>query len=135
MSASEPGGPAMKVCPDCAERVKQAAAVCRFCGHGFDGRPAAWGESGMTASYAGTQTTSVLAIAGVVCAVFGISVGAIMLGILGQREVDGSGGRIGGRGLATAAIVIGVIELVVTAFILISVIGLFTSGPSLPSWL
>jgi hypothetical protein len=28
--------PLTKTCPDCAERVKQAARVCRFCGHRFD---------------------------------------------------------------------------------------------------
>jgi hypothetical protein len=25
----------VKVCPDCAERVKAAARICRFCGHRF----------------------------------------------------------------------------------------------------
>jgi Uncharacterised protein family UPF0547 len=29
--------PLMKTCPDCAERVKEAANVCRFCGYRFDG--------------------------------------------------------------------------------------------------
>jgi hypothetical protein len=29
--ASDP----VKVCPDCAERVKAAARICRFCGHRF----------------------------------------------------------------------------------------------------
>jgi hypothetical protein len=28
--------PATKPCPDCAERVNEAARVCRFCGYGFD---------------------------------------------------------------------------------------------------
>ena len=28
--------PATKVCPDCAETVKAAARVCRFCGHRFE---------------------------------------------------------------------------------------------------
>jgi hypothetical protein len=28
---------AMKRCPDCAENVKAAARVCRFCGYRFDG--------------------------------------------------------------------------------------------------
>ena len=30
-----------KVCPKCAERVKAAAAVCRFCGHTFEATPIA----------------------------------------------------------------------------------------------
>jgi hypothetical protein len=28
-----------KVCPDCAETVKAAANVCRFCGSRFDAQP------------------------------------------------------------------------------------------------
>jgi hypothetical protein len=31
---------ATKTCPSCAETVKAAAAVCRFCGHSFDDLPA-----------------------------------------------------------------------------------------------
>lgn len=30
-----------KTCPDCAETVLEAANVCRFCGHRFDGDPVA----------------------------------------------------------------------------------------------
>jgi hypothetical protein len=29
--------PDVKTCPECAEDVKSAARLCRFCGHGFDG--------------------------------------------------------------------------------------------------
>jgi hypothetical protein len=32
----QPESEATKVCPDCAETIKAAAAVCRFCGHRFD---------------------------------------------------------------------------------------------------
>jgi hypothetical protein len=34
--APEPVRPATKVCPDCAEDVSQAAAVCEYCGHRFE---------------------------------------------------------------------------------------------------
>lgn len=30
---------ATKTCPQCAEEVKTAAVVCRFCGHQFDDHP------------------------------------------------------------------------------------------------
>ena len=41
-----------KVCPKCAERVKVAAAMCRFCGHAFDSVPATKFEKTAAASVA-----------------------------------------------------------------------------------
>jgi hypothetical protein len=37
IAAATAGG--AKVCPDCAEEVKAAANICRFCGHRFDAVP------------------------------------------------------------------------------------------------
>jgi hypothetical protein len=38
-AALEPAPPATKTCPMCAEDVKAAALLCRFCGHRFDEAP------------------------------------------------------------------------------------------------
>jgi hypothetical protein len=35
-AAPAPGGSETKTCPMCAEDVKAAAVLCRFCGHRFD---------------------------------------------------------------------------------------------------
>jgi len=32
-------GLGMKTCPQCAEKVKRAAKICRFCGHTFEEKP------------------------------------------------------------------------------------------------
>lgn len=37
--AAAPSAPATKTCPMCAEDVKAAAVLCRFCGHRFDQLP------------------------------------------------------------------------------------------------
>jgi hypothetical protein len=34
---SRPLPPETKTCPDCAEKIKKGAKVCRFCGYRFDG--------------------------------------------------------------------------------------------------
>ena len=41
--AGEPAPGDTKTCPACAEIVKAAANVCRFCGHRFDSAPRARG--------------------------------------------------------------------------------------------
>jgi hypothetical protein len=71
----------------------------------------------------GTQSTSGKAIAALVCGILNIvgcsgiivmTVLAIVFGVQGQKEVDASNGRLTGRGMATAGLVLGIIGAVLT---------------------
>ena len=53
----------------------------------------------------------VLGILGLVCCGFFTGIPAIILGKMGQNEVDRSGGAQTGRGMATAGFVIGIIAV------------------------
>ena len=85
-----------------------------------DGR---WVQTGPTSS--GKATASlVLGILGLVFCPLVCSVLALVFGYQSRREIDASGGRISGRGSATAGIVLGWVGLVITLlFILLIVIG------------
>ncbi len=70
--------------------------------------------------------TSGKAIGSLVCSCIGIFVCGIILGIVGIvlgrsaiAEIDASGGTIGGRGLAQAGIIVGVIALVLSVIVII----------------
>jgi hypothetical protein len=58
------------------------------------------------------QTTNGMAIAALVCGLLGIFVLAMIFGYIGRRQIDDSGGRMSGRGMAVAGIVLGWIGLV-----------------------
>lgn len=67
----------------------------------------------------------VLGVLGLVaCGPFA-SVPAIVLGRLAVRAIDASQGRLGGRGIATAGFVLGLIATVVWTLVIVLVIGLF----------
>jgi hypothetical protein len=60
--------------------------------------------------------TSGLAVASLVCAVLGLlflplALAAIVLGIVALSKIKGSGGRLGGRGLAIAGVAVGTVGL------------------------
>jgi Uncharacterised protein family UPF0547 len=78
----------VKVCPRCAEDVKRAAVVCRYCGHEFDdpavNAPSTWSQTGRTpasprrGAYRGSRR---LMLGGVVALLMGLpmSIGAFFL--------------------------------------------------------
>ena len=69
-----------------------------------------------------TTHTSGVAIAAFVCSLLGLWIAGIPLGYTARSEIDGSGGRIGGRGYATAGIVLGWIGLVATIILVIVIV-------------
>jgi hypothetical protein len=54
----------------------------------------------------------VLGILGVVCCGFFTGIPALILGKSSQKSIDASGGRLTGRGMATAGFVLGIISIV-----------------------
>lgn len=67
----------------------------------------------------------VLGVLGLVaCGPFA-SVPAIVLGRTATRAIDASQGRLGGRGMATAGFVLGIVATAIWALVILLVVGLF----------
>ena len=90
-------------------------------------------QSGM--GYQQAPQTHGKATASLVCGILafalcGIFTGipALILGSQAVREIDSSGGRLGGRGLATAGRILGIISIVLTILAAIAVALIFIFG-------
>lgn len=116
LAVANPTSDENKVCPMCAETVKAAALVCRYCGYDF-----------VTSSRKGqSMGTNGLAVASLVLGIVWLgAVGSLLAVIFGYRaigQIRSSGGAQGGRGLAIAGVVLGWIGLVFFALFLLVVI-------------
>ena len=83
-----------------------------------------WVQMGGTVANGKATAALVLGILGLVFCPFVCSIAALVLGYQSRNEIDGSGGRQGGRSNATAGIVLGWIGIVlcvlgVIAFVLL----------------
>src|SRR5215210_5258493 len=84
-----------------------------------------WVQTGGQTSSGKSTAALVLGILGLVFCPLICSVLALVFGYQSRREIDASGGRMGGRGNATAGIVLGWIGVALcTIFIVLVVIGL-----------
>ena len=84
-----------------------------------------WVQTGAVTSSGKSTAALVLGILGLVFCPLICSVLALVFGYQSRREIDASGGRMSGRGNATAGIVLGWIGVALTAiFIVLLIIGL-----------
>lgn len=72
--------------------------------------------------------TNGMAVAALVCGILGIFVLAMVFGYIGRRQIDESYGRYGGRGMATAGIVLGWIGLVIFVLWVVVIIAVLAAA-------
>ena len=103
-------------CKNCGKEIDERAFVCPYCGV----------QTGNNASAANNQT-NVLAIVGFVLA-FLVPIAGLICSVIGKREAPKYGGN--GTGLATAGIVISIVELVFIVIYIIIFIAMFSAAAS-----
>jgi len=115
-------------CSKCGSQVADSVKFCSNCGAPATDTTAATAPpviaAPTTTTYApvGTEQTSGKAVASLICGIiniFPLSLAAIILGHISLSEIGKSAGRIKGRGLAIAGLILGYLGLVAIPFILI----------------
>jgi len=92
-------------CPQCGKGNPEEGKFCNNCGSALPERPAAPAALPQTSGMA--VASLVLGIAGLLCCCCGApAIVGLILGILALSEINKSGGRLEGRGLAIAGIAV-----------------------------
>jgi type IV pilus assembly protein PilA len=116
----------MRPCPYCAKSIEDQAQVCPFCNRNLAAPPAAPGFQ--STPPLGNQETSGKAIASLVCGILFFflpsAIAAVIMGHLSLSDIRRSAGRLGGRGMAIAGLVLGYAGLAIIPILIIAAIAI-----------
>lgn len=116
----------MKPCPYCAETIEDQAQVCPFCNTNLVAPAAAPGVQ--SAPPPGSPRTSGKAIASLICGILFFflpsAIVAVIMGHLSLSDIRRSAGRLGGRGMAIAGLVLGYLGLAILPILIVAAIAI-----------
>jgi type IV pilus assembly protein PilA len=117
----------MKTCPYCAEAIPEDAQFCQFCGTSLTGNAAPLASAAATTA-PGQGPTSGKAIVSLICGVFSFllpsAIVAVIFGHLSLSEINRSAGRIRGKGMALAGLILGYLGISVIPILIIAAIAI-----------
>lgn len=118
-------------CPQCGTENPQEATACSNCGSSLQTSAA----SAAPSAYVSAPPTSNTALVSLIMAILGWvvlpvigSLLAVVFGHAALGEIDRSGGRISGRGLAQAGLILGYAGLAVSVLSILLLVALPTVG-------
>jgi type II secretory pathway pseudopilin PulG len=118
----------MKLCPYCSRTIDDNAQFCNFCGKTLPAATPGAVQDYPPAAMPGEGQTSGKAIGSLICGILCFflpaSIVAIVLGHLSLSEISKSAGRLKGRGMALAGLILGYLGIAVIPVLIIAAIAI-----------